>query len=445
MTNQIIYSNPFVVIFLAGTFLSFFINHILKFSDWRTRCKNGSVLPKEIKEAVEKNNLDSNSFDSGKLKKICQYEDAKYFAWIPFSICGLALTLLLVCTGYYPFVFQKILRITSFPQGFLSTFLCAALFLFFAGLPESILSIPFELISEFKIEKKFGFSKMTFKLWLADQIKSLFLSLVLSAILLAAATFILVKMPNTWWILLTCFIFVFTLIMQVLYPLVIAPMFNKFTPLEEGELKQKISALMQNLGFKSSGIFVMDASKRSGHSNAYFGGLGKSKRIVLYDTLVNQLTTEELVAVLGHELGHYKLKHIIKRFLAMVPLEFILMFVLFKCVQSHSLYTGFGFAIESSKIQAAQFIGLFLSSIIFSPLSELLSPVTNFFSRKDEYQADAFSSKITKNPQALICALIKLNSENLSELLPSELYVFWNYSHPTLIERIRALNKNDIG
>lgn len=439
MTNQIIYSNPFIIVFLIGTFFSFLIKHLLEFSDWRARCKNGGTLPQEIKEFVEKNDSASSFFDSEKLEKICKYENAKYFMWIPQSLITLALTLLLVCTGYYPNIFQKVIRLTGFPQGFFSTFFCAVLFLFFAGLPESILSIPFELINEFKIEKKFGFSKMTFKLWLADQVKSLVLSLVLYAILLLAATFVLVKMPNTWWILLTCLIFAFSLIMQVLYPLVIAPMFNKFTPLEDGELKEKITSLMKNIGFKSSGIFIMDASKRSGHSNAYFGGLGKSKRIVLYDTLVKQLTTEELVAVLGHELGHYKLKHIIKRFLALVPIEFIMMFVLFKCAQCHSLYTGFGFAIESAKIEAVQFIGLFLSSIVISSLMELTSPITNFFSRKDEYQADAFSSKTTKNPQALVSALIKLNSENLSELLPSKLYVFWNYSHPTLVERIRAL------
>lgn len=267
-------------------------------------------------------------------------------------------------------------------------------------------------------------------------------SLIMSAILMAAMIAVLVIFPDKWWILLVCVLFAFTLIMQVLYPLVIAPMFNKFTPLEDGELKERISQLMTNLGFKANGIFVMDASKRSGHSNAYFGGMGKSKRIVLYDTLIKQLTTDELVAVLGHELGHYKLHHIIRRFLVMIPVELILMFVLFKIAQGTSIYTGFGFAIADVQIQSVQFIGLFLASLVAGSVDEFIPPIINTSSRRDEYQADAFSAKLTGNPDALISGLIKLNSENLSELLPPKLYVIWNYSHPTLIERIRALKKN---
>ena len=283
---------------------------------------------------------------------------------------------------------------------------------------------------------------MTFKLWILDQIKEMVVSLIMSAILMAAMIAVLVIFPDKWWILLVCVLFAFTLIMQVLYPLVIAPMFNKFTPLEDGELKERISQLMTNLGFKANGIFVMDASKRSGHSNAYFGGMGKSKRIVLYDTLIKQLTTDELAAVLGHELGHYKLHHIIRRFLVMIPVELILMFVLFKIAQGTSIYTGFGFAIADVQIQSVQFIGLFLASLVAGSVDEFIPPIINTSSRRDEYQADAFSAKLTGNPDALISGLIKLNSENLSELLPPKLYVIWNYSHPTLIERIRALKKN---
>ena len=275
-----------------------------------------------------------------------------------------------------------------------------------------------------------------------DQIKEMVVSLIMSTILMAAMIEVLVIFPDKWWILLVCVLFAFTLIMQVLYPLVIAPMFNKFTPLEDGELKERISQLMTNLGFKANGIFVMDASKRSGHSNAYFGGMGKSKRIVLYDTLIKQLTTDELVAVLGHELGHYKLHHIIRRFLVMIPVELILMFVLFKIAQGTSIYTGFGFAVADVQIQSVQFIGLFLASLVAGSVDEFIPPIINTSSRRDEYQADAFSAKLTGNPDALISGLIKMNSENLSELLPPKLYVIWNYSHPTLIERIRALKQN---
>ena len=381
----------------------------------------------------------ASCFDTEKLANICAYKNAKYFSWIPASIVGLAITLVLVCTGFYPWLFNVVCRVTGTPDGFGSTYFCALLFFILASIPESIIEIPFSLYDEFVIEKKFGFSKMTFKLWIIDEIKGLLVSVLLTGILMAAMIAVLVNFPNTWWILLTCVMFAFTLIMQVLYPLVIAPMFNKFNPLEEGELKTRITALMENLGFKSSGIFIMDASKRSGHSNAYFGGMGKSKRIVLYDTLVKQLTTDELEAVLGHELAHYKLHHILRKICIMLPLEFVMMFVLYKIAQSNSLYTGFGFAIAEEMIVPLQFIGLFLSSLVANSLTEILSPIMNFGSRKDEYAADKFSAELTKNPDALISGLIKLNSENLSELLPPKLYVIWNYSHPTLVERIKAL------
>ena len=441
MKDVIVYSNPFIILFISGTILSFLIKHLLEFLDWKARVKNGGKVPEELKNIPA-----ASVFDTEKLKNICKYENAKYFFWIPFSICNLILTLVLVTSGFYPWLFNIVCRITGTPGSYPNTFLCALLFMIFMSIPENILGIPFELIHEFVLEKKFGFSKMTLKLWFLDKIKGLILSLVLTTALVAAMILILVIWPKSWWIFLTCLLFVITLVMQVLYPLVIAPIFNKFTPLEDGELKTKITSLMENLGFKSSGIFVMDASKRSGHSNAYFGGLGKSKRIVLYDTLIKQLSTDELTAVLGHELGHYKLHHIIRKFLIMIPIEFLLMFLLHLCAQSSSLYTGFGFAVSQENIASLQFIGLILSSMVWSSFSELLSPITNTASRHDEYQADHFSSELTGNPDALISGLIKLNSENLHELLPPKLYVFWNYSHPTLVQRIKALktdkNKN---
>lgn len=437
--EKIVISNPFVIVFICGTVLSFLINHFLEFIDWRARVKNGGKLPEELKAIPE-----SSVFDEEKLAKISNYENAKYFFWIPRSFVDIALTLALVLTGFYPWLFMKVCLITGFPNGYWSTYFCALLFLVLAALPESIIGIPFSLYKEFVIEKKFGFSKMTPALWLLDFVKSLFMSLILSAVLLLAMIGILVAFPHGWWIFLTVIVFAFTLVMQVLYPLVIAPMFNKFTPLEDGELKQKITNLMENLGFKATGIFVMDASKRSGHSNAYFGGMGKSKRIVLYDTLINQLTTDELVAVLGHELGHYKLHHIIRRFIVLIPIELILMFVLYKIAQVQSLYVGFGFPFAETQISSVQFIGLFLANLIAGSLTELISPISSYFSRKDEYAADKFSAELTKHPEHLISGLIKLNNENLSELLPPKLYVFWNYDHPTLIERIEALKNVNV-
>lgn len=432
--NAIVLSNIFVRVFICGTIASFVVHHFISFLDFRARVTHGAKLPPEI-AATEHAAL----FDAEKIAKINAYKNAKYFCFIPSSLLSFSVSMLLVLSGFYPWLFNVVCRVTGFPFGFVSTYFCAFLFFILAGLPESILSIPFELFHEFNIEKKFGFSNMTVRLWLTDQLKSLLMSLVLTAVLLAAMVAVLVKFPDLWWVLLCCVLFAFTLIMQVLYPLVIAPIFNKFTPLEDGELKEKISHLMEKVGFKASGIFVMDASKRSGHSNAYFGGMGKSKRIVLYDTLIKQLTVDELVAVLGHELGHYKLKHILRRFVVMVPVEFALMYLLFRIAHGTSIYTGFGFAFASVPVEAVQFIGLFLASLVVGALQEFLSPITCFSSRRDEYQADAFSAKLLGTPEPLISALIKLNSENLSELNPAKAYVFWNYDHPTLAERIRAL------
>ncbi len=437
MNIAINFSNPFVLIFLIGTIASFLIHHFLEFIDYKARKKNGGTLPKELQEIPA-----ANVFDQEKLKKISEYENAKYFAWIPSSVCNLVLDFALIIFGFYPFIFDKICLISSFPSSIGSCFVCFFLFMIISSIPGEILSIPFSLYREFVVEKKFGFSKMTFKLWIIDNLKEGILSIILSALLTIVASIFFVKCPSSWWFILAAVLICFTFIMQIIYPKFIAPLFNKFSPLEEGELKEKLSVLLQKTGFVSDGIFIMDASKRSGHSNAYFTGFGKSKRIVLFDTLTKTLTADELVAVLGHELGHFKLKHILKRLIFTIPLEFVLLFALYKLAQFTDLYTGFGFAnITAQNVSSVQFIGLFLAILIYGSISEIISPITNIFSRKDEYEADKFSVEHCNNKEDLISALIKLNSDNLSELLPPKLYVFWNFSHPTLIERIAALKK----
>lgn len=432
-------TNPFVLIFLIGTVLSFIINQYLEFIDYKARCKNGGNLPEQLKNIP----LATETFDTEKLAKISKYENAKYFSYIPSSICSLVLTLLLILFGFYPWVFNTVCTwFGGIPVSVGKCFLCFLLFTIISSIPDEILSIPFSLYREFHTEKQFGFSNMTFKLWLSDQIKNLILSVLLMAFLTLAASLFFVKCPNSWWFILATVIILFTFIMQIIYPKFIAPLFNKFEPLPEGELKDKITEILEKTGFKNGGLFVMDESKRSGHSNAYFSGFGKSKRIVLYDTLIKSLSADELASVLGHELGHFKLKHITKRLFVLISMEFILLFLLYKLAQFPALYSGFGFlSISAQNINSAQFIGLFLAVSIYGAISEIISPVTNLFSRKNEYEADEYSAKICGNSEHLISGLIKLNSENLSELLPPKLYVFWNFSHPTLIERIDNLQK----
>ena len=435
-------TNIFILIFIFGTVFSFLIRHLLAFLNYTAR-KNLSrhpmteTLPELFKYPA------AQAFDTEKLGKITCYKNALYHSWIPSSIVSVTVTLALALTGFYPWIFDLTLNLTGNPRNFTSTYSAFFLFYVFAGLPGFFITLPFNLYTEFKIEKKFEFSNMTFSLWLKDLCKSQIISLVVSALLLIPVTAVLIFFPHNWWILVSVILFVFILAAQIVYPLVIAPLFNKFSPLEDGELKEAITALMEKTGFKASGVYVMDASKRSGHSNAYFTGFGKSKRIVLFDTLIQQLTTEELTAVLAHELGHYARHHILKRFLLTAPVEFVLMYCLFRLANLPLLYEGFGFyQIQIMGLQSMEFIGLFLAMILFEAVQEIISPLVNFGSRRDEYQADFFAVNLTGTSEHLINALIKLNSENLSDLMPSKIYAFWNYSHPTLLERIRHLQKN---
>lgn len=420
-------TNIFIIIYLSGTILSFLIDFILEKIDFLFRQKHGMEIPKILENYVDKPTLE----------KTCRYEDAKTRLWLPQSLLLLALDIYLMFSGFYPAVFASVSFVTK------SGFLIAFLFLIFVMIPETVVSLPFDLYSEFGIEKQFGFSNMTFGMWLSDTIKSVFLSLVVAAPLIFIANFLFKYCGNFWWILLGCVYILFSLGISIIYPLFIAPVFNKFTPLEDGELKTRLENLLQKCGFKASGLFVMDASRRSGHSNAYFTGFGKSKRVVLYDTLINQLTPEEIEAVLGHELGHYKNHHIIKRLLVMIPLVFAVLFAVSFLVKMPFFYESFGFKPGSEVPFTMMFAGLFLVEKTFGSWANLFEPVMNLFSRKDEFQADAFSKKICGTAEPLITSLIKLNKENLSEIQVPKIYSAFNYNHPPLLERIEALQKDE--
>lgn len=428
------FTNGFVLFYLIGSCVTFILHQVLEYIDYSARKKNGGVVPEEIRDIEA-----AKCFDSEKLKKITDYENDKYFLYIPSTIIAFALSLCLVLFGFYPWAFKWVSGFSFITENsFLHIFIVSILI----SLPQTIFLIPFDIYRNFKLEKKYGFSNMTVKIWLIDQIKGIVLSLIISAILVFAITFILNHFTNNWWILVSAVMIGFSLIIMIIYPKFIAPLFNKFSPLEEGELKTKLEDLLAKAGFVNDGLFVMDASKRSNHSNAYFSGFGKTKRIVLYDTLIKQLTPDELVAVLGHELGHYKLKHIVKRMCVLLPLEFVMMFVLYLLSQNVSLYTSFGFDfVNGTNIAGYQIIGLYLASMLYEAVSMIITSLSGMSSRRDEYQADHYAKEICGTPDNLISGLIKLNSENLSELLPPKIYSFFMYSHPTLVERVRALRE----
>jgi STE24 endopeptidase len=418
------FSNIFVIIFIVGTIFSFLLEMLLERIDFSFRKKHGREIPEIV----------SSHVDSDTLNKTCLYEDAKYRLWIPSSILETLLSFYLVFCGFYPVLIERIWTWTD------NSFFAAILFLILGGVPGALLSLPFALYSEFGIEKHFGFSNMTLGMWVADEIKGFFVNMLIMIPLLLAMIGLFKYASDWWWILLGCIYFAFSIGISIIYPIFIAPIFNKFTPLEEGELKTRLEELLKKCGFKASGLFVMDASRRSGHSNAYFTGFGKSKRVVLYDTLIEQLSVDEIEAVLGHELGHYKHHHILKKMVFMIPAVFVVLFIISMLVKLPSLYSGFGFVNVEVVPYQMMFIGIFLMSLVFGEWGILLNPIMNFLSRRDEFQADAFAKKICGTGEPLCTALIKLNKENLSEIQVPKIYSVFNYNHPPLLERIAALH-----
>lgn len=298
---------------------------------------------------------------------------------------------------------------------------------------QTLLSLPFSYISTFVIEKKYGFNRTTIKLFFLDLTKGLILSLIILAPLL----FIILKVMNifkeSWWFISFIILTLFQLIMLWLYPQVIAPFFNKFTPLENVELKNRIGKLMNDVGLKSQGIFVMDASKRSTHGNAYFTGWGKAKRIVFYDTLLDKLNNDEIIAVLAHELGHLKLKHIPKQIAISTFLSFIGLFLMYLLSKTNWFYSGHYMRIMSSGAL------LFIFSYAISVYTFWLGPLFSVLSRKNEFEADAFAVTHS-SAKDLKDALLKLYKFNSSPVISDRLYSFFYFSHPTPLERFKRLD-----
>lgn len=320
-----------------------------------------------------------------------------------------------------------------------------ALVLILISLVISIFGIPFELWDTFKLEERFGFNKMTLKLWLVDKIKGGIIGLLLGLPLLALLLWIFQMLPNTWWFWGFIVFFAVQLIMMVVYPMWIMPLFNKFTPLPEGELRDTLISLGDRTGFLSKTILVMDGSKRSGHSNAFFTGFGRYRRIVLFDTLIEQLSTKELEAVLAHEIGHYKCGHIPKMLIRGAVFGLVLFALLGWLVRQAWFVSSFGFNVSDTDGSMGTLVpALFLFSVLIGLVLFWTTPLMNRSSRKHEYEADAFAKKaMDRDPKPLIGALRKLSSKNLSNLTPAPIYSAFYYSHPTLFEREAALIKNE--
>jgi len=296
-----------------------------------------------------------------------------------------------------------------------------------------LISLPFSLYSTFVIEEKFGFNKTSPRLFFIDLVKTILLSTFLGGIFLSLVlVFFEFSGPLAW---LYCWIasIVFIMAVQYIVPTWIMPLFNKFTPLQNSPLKEAILDYALSIDFSLSNIFVMDGSKRSAKSNAFFTGFGKNKRIVLFDTLINQQSIEELVSILAHEMGHFKKKHIIKKLIFTVGQTGVIFFLISLFISHEGLFKAF--FVDNVSIYA----GLIFFGLLFSPIDLFLSLIIQISSRRDEYEADRFAAITTKDYHPLISALKKLSVHNLSNLTPHPFYVFLNYSHPPVLERIRAL------
>lgn len=302
------------------------------------------------------------------------------------------------------------------------TFLLLFLFI------NQLASLPVQIYTTFVLDKRYGFSNMTPGLFLADLLKGLVMTILFGGIVIAAIVWI-IQSYDSWWLYGFGLLFALMIAINALYPTLIAPLFNKFRPLEDAGLMQKIESLLAQVGFKSSGVFIMDASKRDSRLNAYFGGLGSTKRVVLFDTLLSKITHEELLSVLGHELGHFKHHDILKR-IALMGILLFSAFYLFSHLPTE-LFLEIGIAQSPHAVLA-----LFL--LLMTPLTMLFMPILSFLSRQAEFKADEFGSKMGSQ-QALCSALTKLSGENRHFPKSHPLYVFFYYSHPPLLERLEKM------
>lgn len=361
------------------------------------------------------------------LRKSADYTIAHNRLSLAESLFGTLLIILFLFCGLIE-VYDRWLA--SFSRSFI---LQGILFFILLHLSQTILEIPFSLYRNFSLENRYDFNTMTPATWLSDFVKSTLLSLLLIALLVAGAFALILASPQNWWLWVWLFLTVVSLSLIYLSPVVIEPLFSKFEPLQSAELKDAIQSLMGKAGLGVRSVLQMDASRRSKHSNAYFSGIGKVKRIVLYDTLLERLEPPEILAVLAHEAGHWKKHHLLKRLAATEAVTLFSCFAAFFLLSRGNLPALFG--IEKASFPAQ----LVLLGFLFSLPLALFAPLGNWLSRRHEHQADRFAAELSATPEALASALVKMSRDNLANLHPHPLYAAVHYSHPPVVERVQAL------
>jgi len=408
MTSEILY-----IVILAIVVFGFFAQQILGYL-------NATWFNKPIPEILK------DIYNPDKYRKQQKYKLENYRFGIISAAFSFVLIVGMLIFGGFAFVDSIAGQIT---ENFILKPLIFFAILMFAA---DILGTPFAIYDTFVIENKYGFNKTTPKTFVFDKIKGWLLGGIIGGGLLSLIIWIYNLDPEYFWLYAWLVVVAFSLFMNMFYSVLIVPLFNKQTPLEEGDLKSAIMEFGEKAGFNISKIFVIDGSKRSTKANAYFSGMGPKKRIVLYDTLINEMTTNEIVAVLAHEIGHYKHKHIYKSMFASIIETGITLFIF-------GLFAGSDILSQALGVDEASFhIALIAFGIIYSPLSSVLGIISSVFSRKAEYQADNFAAK-NALASDLISALKKLTSQNMGNLTPHPLVVFLSYSHPPVYDRVKNL------
>lgn len=408
-------ANTLFCIIIAIIIIKFTVD---KFIDALNAKHFKDTIPKQVEDV----------YDESEYKKSQNYKATNYRFGIITSTFSLVLTLAFLFLDGFEYV-DNIAR--SYSD---NPIIIALIFFGIIMIGSDIVTLPFSYYSTFVIEEKFGFNKTTKATFFLDKLKGWLMMAIIGGGILALIIWFYQWAGSSFWLYAWGLVAVFTLFMNMFYAKLIVPLFNKQTPLEAGSLRDKISEYAKTVGFKLDKIFVIDGSKRSTKANAYFSGFGSEKRVTLYDTLVNDLEDDEIVAVLAHEVGHYKRNHIIFNLFMSIIMTGFMLYILSLFISNPLLSNALGVEIPSFHI------GLIAFGLLYAPISEITGLIMNYISRKFEYQADDYA-KNTYKAEPLITSLKKLSKNSLSNLTPHPAYVFMHYSHPTLLQRIENLRK----
>lgn len=411
--------NGLLIVFLIFFAITALCRWLLTRINIRHLQRHGHEIPEVFRDEI----------DGATLAKITNYtiESSRFGAFE--TLCDDILILLALLSGFLPWLLSRILLWN------LPFVLSGLLFLGVIVILSGLTGIPFTLYNTFVIEKRHGFCTITFKLWLTDLLKGFLVSACLMALLLGSFLSLIHYAPKTWWFWIWLLFALFQLLMLWLYPVLIAPLFNRYEPVKDESLNDAIVAMMSSVGLKTEGVYQVDEGKRTRHTNAYFTGLGKTKRIVLFDTLLASHAPDEILSVLAHEIGHWKKKHILKQLAFMEIASLLGFYLVFKLIDWPLMYETFGF------YDVIPYVGLLLLSVLSGPLFFFLSPVGAMTARKFEREADDYAFGLTGSNKPFTDALKRLAKDNLANLHPHPLYAWFYYSHPPLTERIARLQQ----